>query len=196
MSLKLIPFNKTYFVIPQISKLSSNNLCSNMLSLRCPPQIINPTLEFINLSGNYSSRNVIVSLLVIIFHSSYNFSFVKIMIVVGLDDFAGMWVKRSKTQISSGMEDPKENWDNIQVQEACWLCKVIIFMLLLCIAVALICLEETLSVKFSDCLCWRRKILLIESRLCLFWLKTKFINNHFPRKPNFNGKTYWWYLFV
>ncbi|XP_021726752.1 pentatricopeptide repeat-containing protein At4g21190-like [Chenopodium quinoa] len=60
MSLKLTPFNKPYVVIPSISRNSSNNLCSNMLSLRYPPQIITPNLESIRLSRNCSSRYVVV----------------------------------------------------------------------------------------------------------------------------------------
>ncbi|KNA07069.1 hypothetical protein SOVF_175320 [Spinacia oleracea] len=57
MSLKLTPFNKAYVVIPPIF---NPTFCTNMLSLRYPPQNITPSLESIHLSRNYSSRYVVV----------------------------------------------------------------------------------------------------------------------------------------
>ncbi|KAL2922082.1 hypothetical protein RDABS01_013573 [Bienertia sinuspersici] len=57
MSLKLIPFNKAYILVPQIS---NHNINSNMLTLRYLSQIITPSSELISLSRSYRSRNVIV----------------------------------------------------------------------------------------------------------------------------------------
>ncbi|XP_010671597.2 pentatricopeptide repeat-containing protein At4g21190 [Beta vulgaris subsp. vulgaris] len=60
MSLKLIPFSKTCVLRPPNFRISNNNLCSNMLGLRYPPQTKNPILESVHISSNCSSRYVIV----------------------------------------------------------------------------------------------------------------------------------------
>lgn len=60
MLLKLRPISNTYAGIPPNFKIFNDRCSFNMLSLRYPPHIVNPSLDSVHLSRVSTSRNVIV----------------------------------------------------------------------------------------------------------------------------------------
>lgn len=61
MMLKSVPISDSFIGTPLISRVSNNHLFfSEMLSLRCPSRIRNPSLDCIHLSSSSGSRNVIL----------------------------------------------------------------------------------------------------------------------------------------